>query len=228
MVSAAAARKTVSVLFCDLADSTVLGERLDPEPLRELLGAWYEEMRIAVERHGGTVEKFIGDAVMAVFGAPARARGRRAAGGAGRARHAASGRAAERLARGATVPAAADPDRDQHRRGRDGRRRGDARHRRRGQHGEAARAGGRGRRDPDRRGRRERLVRHASRLEPVDAGRGEGEERSRRGVARARGHRRRRLVRPPLGHAARREDARARRSFATSSTASADGASAGS
>ena len=70
MVSAAAARKTVSVLFCDLADSTVLGERLDPEPLRELLGSWYEEMRIAVERHGGTVEKFIGDAVMAVFGLP--------------------------------------------------------------------------------------------------------------------------------------------------------------
>jgi class 3 adenylate cyclase/tetratricopeptide (TPR) repeat protein len=70
MVSAAAARKTVSVLFCDLADSTMLGERLDPEPLRELLGRWYEEMRIAVERHGGTVEKFIGDAVMAVFGLP--------------------------------------------------------------------------------------------------------------------------------------------------------------
>jgi class 3 adenylate cyclase/tetratricopeptide (TPR) repeat protein len=70
MVSAAAARKTVSVLFCDLAESTMLGERLDPEPLRELLGRWYEEMRIAVERHGGTVEKFIGDAVMAVFGLP--------------------------------------------------------------------------------------------------------------------------------------------------------------
>jgi class 3 adenylate cyclase/tetratricopeptide (TPR) repeat protein len=70
VVSAAAARKTVSVLFCDLADSTMLGERLDPEPLRELLGRWYEEMRIAVERHGGTVEKFVGDAVMAVFGLP--------------------------------------------------------------------------------------------------------------------------------------------------------------
>ena len=70
MVSAAAARKTVSVLFGDLADSTMLGERLDPEQLRELLGTWYEEMRIAVERHGGTVEKFIGDAVMAVFGLP--------------------------------------------------------------------------------------------------------------------------------------------------------------
>jgi class 3 adenylate cyclase/tetratricopeptide (TPR) repeat protein len=70
MVSAAAARKTVSVLFCDLADSTALGERLDPEPLRELMGRWYEEMRVAVERHGGTVEKFVGDAVMAVFGVP--------------------------------------------------------------------------------------------------------------------------------------------------------------
>jgi class 3 adenylate cyclase/tetratricopeptide (TPR) repeat protein len=70
MVSAAAARKTVSVLFCDLADSTALGESLDPEPLRALLGTWYEEMRTAVERHGGIVEKFVGDAVMAVFGLP--------------------------------------------------------------------------------------------------------------------------------------------------------------
>jgi class 3 adenylate cyclase/tetratricopeptide (TPR) repeat protein len=70
MVSAAAARKTVSVLFCDLADSTALGERLDPEPLRELMGRWYGDMQTAVERHGGTVEKFVGDAVMAVFGLP--------------------------------------------------------------------------------------------------------------------------------------------------------------
>jgi class 3 adenylate cyclase/tetratricopeptide (TPR) repeat protein len=70
MISAAAARKTVSVLFCDLADSTALGERLDPEPLRELMGRWYEEMQTALERHGGTVEKFVGDAVMAVFGLP--------------------------------------------------------------------------------------------------------------------------------------------------------------
>jgi class 3 adenylate cyclase/tetratricopeptide (TPR) repeat protein len=70
VVSAAAARKTVSVLFCDLAGSTALGERLDPEPLRELMGAWYEAMRNAVEAHGGVVEKFVGDAVMAVFGLP--------------------------------------------------------------------------------------------------------------------------------------------------------------
>ena len=63
-------RKTVTVLFCDLAGSTALGERLDPEPLRLLLARWYEAMREPVERHGGTVEKFIGDAVMAVFGVP--------------------------------------------------------------------------------------------------------------------------------------------------------------
>jgi len=66
----AAARKTVTVLFCDLTQSTNLGEQLDPEALRELLGRWHDEMRIAVEHHSGTVEKFIGDALMAVFGEP--------------------------------------------------------------------------------------------------------------------------------------------------------------
>jgi len=66
----AAVRKTVTVLFCDLADSTVLGERLDPEPLRNLMARWHETMAASIERHGGTVEKFIGDAVMAVFGVP--------------------------------------------------------------------------------------------------------------------------------------------------------------
>ena len=70
MVSAVAARRTVSILFCDLADSTALGERLDPEQLREVMGSWYEDMRTTIERHGGTVEKFVGDAVMAVFGLP--------------------------------------------------------------------------------------------------------------------------------------------------------------
>src|SRR5579871_2575141 len=70
MASAVAGRKTVTVLFCDLAESTALGERLDPEPLRLLLARWYEAMRAPLERHGGTVEKFIGDAVMAVFGVP--------------------------------------------------------------------------------------------------------------------------------------------------------------
>jgi len=63
-------RKTVTVLFCDLVDSTGLGEQVDPERLRELLARWYDQMREPIERHGGTVEKFIGDAVMAVFGIP--------------------------------------------------------------------------------------------------------------------------------------------------------------
>ena len=65
-----AARKTVTVVFADLTGSTGLGERLDPESLRRIMHRYYEEMRAAVERHGGTVEKFIGDAVMAVFGIP--------------------------------------------------------------------------------------------------------------------------------------------------------------
>jgi class 3 adenylate cyclase/tetratricopeptide (TPR) repeat protein len=63
-------RKIVTVLFCDVVGSTSLGERVDPEPLRRLMGSYYEQMRTIVERHGGTVEKFIGDAVMAVFGVP--------------------------------------------------------------------------------------------------------------------------------------------------------------
>jgi class 3 adenylate cyclase/tetratricopeptide (TPR) repeat protein len=63
-------RKTVTILFSDLAGSTALGERLDPESMRELMGRYFTMMQTAVERHGGTVEKFIGDAVMAVFGLP--------------------------------------------------------------------------------------------------------------------------------------------------------------
>jgi class 3 adenylate cyclase/tetratricopeptide (TPR) repeat protein len=63
-------RKTVTVLFCDLTGSTALGETVDPERLRVLLANYFERMKAIVERHGGTVEKFIGDAVMAVFGVP--------------------------------------------------------------------------------------------------------------------------------------------------------------
>ena len=63
-------RKTVTVLFCDLTGSTALGESLDPEALRALLARYFERMKAIVERHGGSVEKFIGDAVMAVFGVP--------------------------------------------------------------------------------------------------------------------------------------------------------------
>ena len=63
-------RKTVTVLFCDLSGSTELGEQTDPEALRALLARYFEQMKAIVEAHGGTVEKFIGDAVMAVFGIP--------------------------------------------------------------------------------------------------------------------------------------------------------------
>jgi class 3 adenylate cyclase/tetratricopeptide (TPR) repeat protein len=63
-------RKVVTVLFCDVVGSTSLGENVDPEALRALLARYFEQMRAIVERHGGTVEKFIGDAVMAVFGVP--------------------------------------------------------------------------------------------------------------------------------------------------------------
>ena len=63
-------RKTVTVLFCDVADSTPLGERLDPEVLQRVMARYFEETSAVLERHGGTVEKFIGDAVMAVFGIP--------------------------------------------------------------------------------------------------------------------------------------------------------------
>jgi class 3 adenylate cyclase len=64
-------RKTVTVLFCDVTGSTELGEQTDPEALRALLARYFERMKAIVESHGGTVEKFIGDAVMAVFGVPA-------------------------------------------------------------------------------------------------------------------------------------------------------------
>jgi class 3 adenylate cyclase/tetratricopeptide (TPR) repeat protein len=63
-------RKIVTVLFCDLAGSTELGEATDPEALRALLATYFERMKAIVESHGGSVEKFIGDAVMAVFGVP--------------------------------------------------------------------------------------------------------------------------------------------------------------
>ena len=64
-------RKTVTVLFCDVTGSTALGERIDPESLRRVMARYFETAQAIVERHGGTVEKFIGDAVMAVFGVPA-------------------------------------------------------------------------------------------------------------------------------------------------------------
>ena len=63
-------RKVVTVLFCDLKGSTNVGERLDSESLRRLMGSYFASMAAVLRRHGGTVEKFIGDAIMAVFGIP--------------------------------------------------------------------------------------------------------------------------------------------------------------
>ncbi|HYI75698.1 MAG TPA: adenylate/guanylate cyclase domain-containing protein [Gaiellaceae bacterium] len=63
-------RKVVTVLFCDLVGSTALGESTDPEALRARMRRYFEDLRVILERHGGTVEKFVGDAVMAVFGIP--------------------------------------------------------------------------------------------------------------------------------------------------------------
>ncbi|HET7044459.1 MAG TPA: AAA family ATPase [Gaiellaceae bacterium] len=63
-------RKTVTVLFCDVSGSTALGERTDPEALRHVMRRYFDEIRASIERHGGTVEKFVGDAAMAVFGVP--------------------------------------------------------------------------------------------------------------------------------------------------------------
>ena len=65
-----AARKLVTVVFCDLAGSTSLGETLDSESLRAVMTRYFEEMRGVLDSHGGVVEKYIGDAVMAVFGLP--------------------------------------------------------------------------------------------------------------------------------------------------------------
>jgi predicted ATPase/class 3 adenylate cyclase len=63
-------RKTVTVVFCDLKGSTELGDRLDSEALREVLALYFSAMKPALEHHGGMIEKYIGDAIMAVFGLP--------------------------------------------------------------------------------------------------------------------------------------------------------------
>ena len=63
-------RKVVTVVFCDLVGFTARAESLDPEDVEAILRPYHERVRAELERHGGTVEKFIGDAVMALFGAP--------------------------------------------------------------------------------------------------------------------------------------------------------------
>src|SRR5512135_3194455 len=64
-------RKTVTVIFADVVGSTNLSERLDPEALRQVMTRYYDRASAVLTRHGGRVQKFIGDAVMAVFGVPA-------------------------------------------------------------------------------------------------------------------------------------------------------------
>jgi class 3 adenylate cyclase len=64
-------RRVVTIVFTDVAGSTALGERLDPESLRRVMWRYFDTMQGTLERHGGTVEKFIGDAIVAVFGVPA-------------------------------------------------------------------------------------------------------------------------------------------------------------
>ena len=145
-------RKTVTVVFCDVTGSTAMGERLDPESLRRVMTRYFDAMRAALERHGGTVEKFIGDAVMAVFGVPRvhEDDALRAVRAAAEMREALAALNKEfERDRGVTLTGA---DRREHRRGR-GRRPGgpDARDRRRRERRRAAGAGGAARRDPDRR-----------------------------------------------------------------------------
>src|SRR5262245_34765746 len=63
-------RKVITALFCDVVGSTELAERLDPEDVDALLRRYHTLARRRIEAHGGTLEKFIGDAVLGVFGAP--------------------------------------------------------------------------------------------------------------------------------------------------------------
>src|SRR4029077_12480206 len=63
-------RKTVTIVFSDLKESTALGDRLDSEAVREVLALYFSAMKPVLEGHGGTIEKYIGDAIMAVFGLP--------------------------------------------------------------------------------------------------------------------------------------------------------------
>src|SRR4249919_427667 len=63
-------RRLVTLLFCDVSGSTQLGEQMDAESVRDLMSEYFREMRSVIESHGGTIEKFIGDAIVAVFGMP--------------------------------------------------------------------------------------------------------------------------------------------------------------
>ena len=176
-------RRTVTIVFCDLKDSTALGERLDPEALHEVKDRYFTAMAAQITRHGGKIEKYIGDAIMAVFGLPVQheddaLRAVRAAAG-----MQAALRTVNEDLRGALRRRAREAHRRQHRRGRRERRPHggpEARHRRRRQRHGTARAGGAGRTRSTSARRTYRLVRDAVEVEAGRAARAEGQERARR------------------------------------------------
>ena len=107
----------MTILFADVTSSTSLGERLDPERLQEVLAAYFGAMREEIEAEGGTVEKFIGDAVMAAFGVPTAHEDDPLEGAPGGAQDARAPRRGQRRTRSTLRRHAADPDRREHRRG---------------------------------------------------------------------------------------------------------------
>ena len=141
-------RRTVTIIFCDLKGSTELGGVLDTEALHEVKERYFPAMAAEITRHGGKIEKYIGDAIMAVFGLPLPHED-----DALRAVRAAQGMQAvlqqrQRRPEGALRRRPREPHRHQHRRSRRHRRpggRAEARDRRRGQRRGPARAGGAGR-----------------------------------------------------------------------------------
>ena len=117
-----AVRKTVTVLFADLGGSTSFGERTDAEIARTVMAEYHAILQRVVDDHGGTVAKFMGDGMMATFGIPEVARGRRPSRRDGRCRRAAA-------LRGLRHRGGAPPRRDAHHASRDQHRRGGHRHR---------------------------------------------------------------------------------------------------
>ncbi len=110
-------RKTVTIVFADPKPATLDGTPPSPEAIGDIMTRYFAAMQAALERHGATVEKFIGDAVMAVFGLPGAPRGRRVACGARRIRDAGSAPRAERRIRARLARDPAQPHRREHRGG---------------------------------------------------------------------------------------------------------------
>ena len=110
-LAAAEITRFATVVTSDLKGSTALGERLDPESLREVLTSYFDEMRAVFESHGGTIEKIIGDAIVAVFGLPGPPGRRRPARRRGRSREPARPGGPQRPARGELGCPSRGPDR---------------------------------------------------------------------------------------------------------------------